>query len=231
MKICKYNITLHRLVEEDIELLRNWRNARHVNQYMEYREYITPEMQKKWFNSINNCNNFYYIIIYKGEKIGLINDKDIQQVGNVQQSESGIFIADEKYRNTHIPILVSLMLLEIGFDILGGEINYIHILKDNESAIKYNKSIGFRLCENQENQENQKYYLTRDMYLSATKKLRKMAQKFQSKDYPNGYVLFEPIDYELGITQYYEEIIQSHKALTSTIKRKQIKEGLIYYQE
>ena len=29
---------------------------------MEYKDYITPEMQSAWFRKINNDNNFYFII-------------------------------------------------------------------------------------------------------------------------------------------------------------------------
>ncbi len=228
MKICKYNIVLHRLTEEDIELVRNWRNAKHVSQYMEYREYITPEMQKKWFKSINNINNFYYIIIYKGKKIGLVNDKNIFEKQDVLCAESGIFIADEKYRHTHIPLLVSLMLLEIGFDILGGKESYIHVLKSNHKAIKYNQALGFKLCENQENKENQKYYLTREMYFSATKKLRKAAEKFKSKTYPDGYILHESRDFELGSIEDFEKLFSTD--LKKQIKQKKTEEGIIYYR-
>ena len=73
MKISKYGIDLVRLTEEDIEMLRQWRNSPQIQQFMEYREEITAEMQKKWFDSINNVNNFYFIIHFEGQKIGLIN--------------------------------------------------------------------------------------------------------------------------------------------------------------
>lgn len=54
MIISKYNIRYIRLQEEDIELVRKWRNHPSITKYMVYREEITPEMQKKWFASINN---------------------------------------------------------------------------------------------------------------------------------------------------------------------------------
>ena len=114
MKLIKYGLTLKRLTKEDIELLRNWRNSESVNRFMEYREYITPEMQEKWFESINNPNNFYYIIIYNDEKIGLINDKGFDRFGKAT-SEAGLFIAVDKYKNTFVPVLASLILLEVSF--------------------------------------------------------------------------------------------------------------------
>ncbi|MDZ7743378.1 MAG: hypothetical protein U5Q03_16975 [Bacteroidota bacterium] len=50
MKLFKYGISLNRLKEDDIELVRKWRNSRKINQFMEYREEITPEMQKNGSN-------------------------------------------------------------------------------------------------------------------------------------------------------------------------------------
>lgn len=78
MKISNYDVSLELLTENKIEMVRQWRNDPKIQQYMEYRETITPEMQKKWFDKLNNGkDNFYFILQYKGEDIGLINVKDI----------------------------------------------------------------------------------------------------------------------------------------------------------
>lgn len=227
MRIHNYGITLKRVTQEDIELLRQWRNAESVNRYMEYREYITPEMQQKWFESINNYNNFYYLIIYKDDKIGVINEKNIDRQGD-GTSESGLFIANEKYLKSHIPLLASLTLIEINFYILGGKESYIHTLRDNKAAIEYNKTLGYELCEGQEKVENQKYRLTRESFERATHKIRKAASRFSSSEYPNGYVLFEPHDYQLGIAQEFERIIKSED-LPVEVKSTSTPEGKLFY--
>ena len=77
MILTKGNISFRRLTIDDIELVRNWRNSQQINQYMAFRDYITPEMQVAWFHSINNMNNLYFIIEYKNEKVGVFNGKDI----------------------------------------------------------------------------------------------------------------------------------------------------------
>lgn len=77
MIITKKNIHFYRLKEEDIELVRHWRNHPSIQKHMVYRERITAEMQKEWFKTIDNNLNLYFIIEYKGKKIGLINGKDI----------------------------------------------------------------------------------------------------------------------------------------------------------
>ncbi len=227
MRIHKYGITLKRITEDDIELLRQWRNSENVNRYMEYREYITPKMQRKWFESINNYNNFYYLIIHKGEKVGVINEKNINREGD-GTSESGLFVANKKYLKTHIPLLASLTLIELNFYILGGKESYIRTLKNNKTAIAYNKTLGYELCEGQEDVENQKYRLTRESFERATLKIRKAASRFTSSDYPNGYVLFEPPDYQLGIAQEFETIINRGN-LPVNVKSKTLPEGKLFY--
>ncbi len=225
MIVSKYGIRIRRIVEQDIEKIRQWRNSEHVRQYMEYREYISKEMQKKWFDSINNFDNFYFIIEYKGEEIGVINEKNVDRSGS-GTSESGLFIADPKYRNTHIPVLASLVLIEGSMYMLFGKESYIHILRDNHEAIAYNTAMGYELCEGQMDVDNQLYCMTKESFERKTAKIRKAAQRLCEKEYPNGYVIFEPHDYETGLAQKFESYIPDHYPYA---KSKQVSEGKLYY--
>ncbi|MBT3207653.1 MAG: GNAT family N-acetyltransferase [Bacteroidetes bacterium] len=208
MKLIKYGLTLQRIREEDIEMVREWRNSDYVREKMEYREYITPEMQKAWFEMIDNPDNFYYIIIYKNEKIGVINEKGFDRYGN-QKSESGLFLKSNKYENSIAPVLASLILIEMNFYFLNGKESYIRILKENEKAISYNKSIGYQLCENQEDIDNQLYVMTRETFEEKTKKIRKAALRISGND-PNFYLVWEPHDYESGIAKDSEKIVKNY---------------------
>jgi RimJ/RimL family protein N-acetyltransferase len=133
MIISKKNIQYVRLKEGDIELVRKWRNHPSIKKNMVYREHITPEMQKKWFASINNNDNLYFIIEYKGKQIGLINGKDINW--DDRSFETGIFIWNKHYRTSHIPILCSMILAEVGLNIWNIKPRAT-ILKSNEQALK-----------------------------------------------------------------------------------------------
>lgn len=202
MKICKYGITLKRLRQEDIEFVREQRNSEQVRKYMQFREEITPEMQQTWFESINNFDNFYYIIEYKGVNIGLLNDKNMDW--GKRTSESGLFLWDESYINTIVPVLASLCLLEVGFYYLNWETSYIRVLRGNQQAIEYVNSLGYMLCEGQESEENQKYYLNKTLFETKGKKIQQAARAFLDKDSGEGYLLLEPHDYETGIAQIIE---------------------------
>lgn len=203
MKICKYGITLNRLRQEDIEFVREKRNLDEIRRFMEFREEITPEMQQKWFDSINNFENFYYLIEYKGVRIGLLNDKSMDW--KARTSESGLFLWDESYINTMVPVLASLCLLEVGFYYLDWNTSHIKVLSSNTKAIEYVNSLGYVLCEGQEDKENQMYFLTKELFETKGKKIQKAARAFLEDESGDGYLLLEPFDYESGLALKLEE--------------------------
>ena len=134
MEISGYGVTLRRLTEDKIEMVRNWRNDPKIQQYMEFRDYITPEMQKKWFERINNDNNYYFIIVYKDKEIGLINIRDIDY--ETKDGEPGIFIYDDEYLNTDVPMRASFCMADFVWNTLKLEKMHIHVLRNNKSKIK-----------------------------------------------------------------------------------------------
>ena len=50
-------------------------------------------MQEKWFEKINNDNNFYFIIEYEGREVGMINIKDVDY--EKRTGEPGMFLYDD----------------------------------------------------------------------------------------------------------------------------------------
>lgn len=202
MIISKGNIRFIKLKEEDIELVRRWRNSPTVSQYMEFREYITPEGQQQWFRSINNKFHLYFIIEYEYKKVGLINGKDIDW--DAMTMEVGIFLWDEGLYNTPLPALASLVFSEMGVR-YGHLTATAHILRDNHRAIRYNKELGFELCEGQDHAQNQKYILTRENYLNKAKRLRKAFFTLINREPLT--LLMEKEDYRIGIAQEVEKHI------------------------
>jgi RimJ/RimL family protein N-acetyltransferase len=130
---------------------------------MEYQEYITPAMQEKWFEKIDNDNNFFFIIEHEGKEVGLINVKDIDY--EQKTGEGGIFIYDDSYLNSTLSFSASLCSLDFCFEILKLNRIIAHILKNNKRAIQFNKMLGFGLQPNQENVLNQLYFLEKEKYL------------------------------------------------------------------
>lgn len=180
--------------EEDIELVRQWRNHPSITKYMVYREHITADMQKKWFASINNNNNLYFIVEYKGKKIGLINAKDVDWEN--MEMESGIFIWDKYYRKTHIPTLATMLFAEVGVDLWQLKPTAT-ILKSNERALKYNKAIGFKVIEDDPDKEYVRLSLDKENMGFVSKKL-KAALSMLIGDDPL-VLVFEKEDLESGL--------------------------------
>jgi RimJ/RimL family protein N-acetyltransferase len=200
MILTKGNIRFIRIREEDLELVRHWRNSPRISQFMEFREYITPEMQLDWFRSVNDHRNMYLIIEHDYKKIGLINAKEIDW--QEHSLEGGIFFWEEDVYSTPVPAITSLIFAELVIRMIRLKI-YAHILRTNDRAIRYNRQLGFRLCEGQEGVENQKYLLTPESYLESSAKLRKAFYILIDK---SPFILnLQPEDYATGIAPLIEQ--------------------------
>jgi len=202
MKICKYGITLNRLRKEDLEFVREKRNSERNGSNVDFHDEITPEMQLEWYDSINNAENFYYIIEYKGAKIGMLNNKKIDW--KARTSESSLFLWDKSLGDTIVPTLVSLCLIETAFYYLNWNVCYIRIHSDNHKAIENAGILGYELTEGKETVENHLYYLTRELFETKAKKILKEAKAFIENESGEGCLILEPSDYESGIAQKIE---------------------------
>lgn len=141
----QYGIELIRLEEENIEMLRQWRNAPEIVKNMEFQEYITAEMQANWFHKINDINNFYFLIKKDDKWLGMIHLSAINYHKNT--GDAGIFISNQSYINTSIPAHSSFALLDFAFDDLKLKTIYIKVHKNNKKALKYNQHLGFLYTE------------------------------------------------------------------------------------
>lgn len=171
----QYGVTLTRIDKTHVELVRYWRNQSDINNFMEFKNYITPSNQKKWFASIDNKWNYYFIIEFENKKIGLINVKNYKPSEGF--GEGGIFIWDKDYLYSFAPAFSSLCLLNFMFVKLNlCKKSRVRILKNNQRAIDYNKMLGYKLLPNQENEINQLYELDIQDYLSHSVKLNGAAK-------------------------------------------------------
>lgn len=157
-----YGIRLVRLTEDKIELVRHWRNDPKIARYMDYQEYITAEMQRRWFQKINNENNCFFIIWVGDKEIGLINIKNIDYEKGV--GESGIFLWDDEFYGKQISYRARLVMLDFAFDVLHLQYIVSHVLSDNLRSQKSILAMGYKLDAHQENNTLQSYTLTSKQY-------------------------------------------------------------------
>jgi UDP-4-amino-4,6-dideoxy-N-acetyl-beta-L-altrosamine N-acetyltransferase len=202
MKLQKYGVTLDRLRKEDIEMVRKYRNSAEIRNLMHFKKFITRRMQRNWFASIDNSNNFYFIITYEGKKIGLINIKNIDWK-NFNTSESGLFLWDPLYIDSPAPLLASIILSEFGYGFLRGTESKIKILINNFKAINFNKALGYELCNDLPGEENMKFYLqTKESFIRCTSAIRKKALTFCNNN-DRLYLYAEHHDKESGLAKIF----------------------------
>jgi UDP-4-amino-4,6-dideoxy-N-acetyl-beta-L-altrosamine N-acetyltransferase len=176
----QYGVRLVRIQEKDIELIRYWRNQSDIANHMEYRAHITEDAQKKWFQTVNNKYNYYFIIEFENKQVGLINVKNYDP--SLGFGEGGIFIWDKEYIHSFAAVFASLCLLNFMLVKLNiCKVSRIRILRDNERAIHYNKMLGYKLLPDQEEVQNQLYELHIDDYLTCGVKLNKAAAILSEK--------------------------------------------------
>ena len=157
-----YGVKLKRLTHDKIEMLRQWRNDPKIQQHMFYREYITPEMQERWFAKLDKRCNFYFIIEYNDKEIGLINVKDIDY--EKMTGEGGVFIYDDIYLNSDVAYRAHLVMFDYFFEEIKLQSIYSHMISDNIRAIRFAQYLG--CVKLRETDQSCEYNLTRETYLN-----------------------------------------------------------------
>ncbi len=169
-EIIKYGVHLTRLRHEDIEMVRNWRNSPEIANNMAFRDHITPEMQEKWFSSIENSNNFYFLVNVQRKPIGLVNLKNVDY--DRLDAEGGAFIGIPEAAEAFSGLRAALAIYDFGFEAIGLKSIYIHVLRDNIGAIRLNKMIGFIEEPTPKNSHLLAFRVTSEQYNLATKTLK-----------------------------------------------------------
>ena len=173
MIVEQYGLIYSRVTEQDLETLRYWRNQSFIRDTMQFRDYITPTMQKSWFQKINNKYNYYFIIQHNNKKIGLINCKDSSEN---KVAEGGIFIWDKSYWGTSIPVFASLTMLQAVFKVFqSGEVSVATVACNNKQALDFNLKLGYLIKETTQDGKFYKLYLSKERFFSHCEKLMRAA--------------------------------------------------------
>jgi len=175
MIINKYGITLERLTETDIELVRQHRNSELIRKRMFYQKQITEEEQKVWFSRINNDLNYYFLILHKGKKIGLTHGNIVSYEKGI--SHGGIFIWEPTAMQSHLPIVASVCATDLIFFLVKMKKSMAEVRADNKIALEYNQKLGYKIVEELSNAEKFVLELTPENYLVTAKTIREMVKK------------------------------------------------------
>jgi len=201
--ITKYGISLIRLKREHIELVRQKRNLPHIQEKMIYKKKVSKWQQKRWFESINNLYNYYFLIQYNGDFIGLVNGKNAD-FDNMTM-EGGVFIWDKTYWNSIVPMMATIIMHDCSFFISKFKTLTAKVEINNAKALQFNKSLGYKIV--QSNKEFFQMELTIEGYLMATEKIRKSIAQLTKDAEPlsTNNISFEDED-EKSLKQLYNPL-------------------------
>lgn len=160
---------------DDIQLLRYWRNLDHVRHRMVMTNYIERDRQRKWFESLSNELDRYFIFSLDAKDIGCVTLTKINFAEKI--FEGGIYCGDKNFLNHWVNIWACVKLYNYAFFDLKLETAYATILKDNKTALSLNKSIGYKFVEDAD-QNIGRFKLTRSEYVVASDKIKRYLRDF-----------------------------------------------------
>lgn len=175
MIITRYGISLERMSAEHAEMVRLWRNDPKIQQHMFFKNEITAKMQEEWFQSVDNDQNFYFLIHHLDKAVGLINISSVDWENN--SAFAGLFIADSSYWGTDIPVRASLCLLDVFFAFTSIQNVYAKVRDSNLAAYQYNTALGFQRNKKIEFGLGYEFVLSKNNFFSTTEKLRKASAR------------------------------------------------------
>lgn len=175
MTIKKYGLVLQRIKADHIEMIREWRNDPKIKKHMFFQATITSDMQQQWYESINNDQNYYFVIYIDNVPCGLISISSIDFES--KNAFAGLFIYDDKYLGTDVPVRASLSILDIFFSFTNIESIYAKVRDSNIVAHLYNTSLGFKRVKKIELGQGYEYCLKRENYHQSTQLLHKATHR------------------------------------------------------
>jgi UDP-4-amino-4,6-dideoxy-N-acetyl-beta-L-altrosamine N-acetyltransferase len=131
----------------DLELIRNWRNSKHVSDYMFTNKIISKEEQVDWYSKItNSINSKYWIIKYKDVKVGVINITNIDYLNS--SCNWAFYIGALEYRESGVGPQTEYMIIEKIFTELKLKKIQCEVIASNLQVLNLHKRFGFKIISN-----------------------------------------------------------------------------------
>ena len=142
----KTNHVLRLLEEHDLPLTLAWRNQEHIRRWFFTEEPISYKKHRAWFNKYKKLDtDFVFIILSKKLHLKPVGQVSLYAIDwKTMIGEFGrLMIGESEARGLGLARSASLLLLHVGFDILGLKKIILEVKEDNIAAISLYLSIGF----------------------------------------------------------------------------------------
>jgi hypothetical protein len=170
----RFHLVLSRVERDDIEAIRQGRNAEHVRRMHVYQDEITPSQQEAWFARVDTEWNYFFVIHHKEKKVGVVYVSEFTP--QMATSNCGVFIWDHDTLGTRVPLMAILTVLDFFFfDLEGGGTSSV-VLRSNTAALRMNEFFGFRFEEGPTN-ELVRVSMDRALYLEHRDRLLAFARR------------------------------------------------------
>lgn len=138
------NIKLIEMTEENLELVRSWRNSTEISKYMYTDQTISKDEQLNWFNNIikDNPSHEYKMIVEEEENIGLL------YITNIDLKNSrctwGFYLSPDYPKGKGIGSYVEYLVVEYIFNELKLSKICCEVLDFNKPVMKLHSKFGFK---------------------------------------------------------------------------------------
>lgn len=142
------NITIRPLSENDIEFLRKWRNDDLNTKYLRKLPFITPEMQRSWFdNYLLNEDEICFAIDETEVLNRVVGSLSLYEFRNNQAEFGKILIGDQEAHGKSIGFNSITALMYLAFVKMGLDKVVLHVYIENKGAVHVYEKVGFTVVD------------------------------------------------------------------------------------
>lgn len=139
----RYGVNLSSLKQDQIELVRRWRNTPRIRDLMLDKQYISTEQQQLWFDKVwESEEQLYLLVSFKQEAIGMASLINIDPLNAT--CEPGMYIYSQQYQGNIIPFSVAFALNDIAFEVFNMVCLKGKIYQSNKSSVRFHKACGYQ---------------------------------------------------------------------------------------
>ena len=138
------NIEFCKIKEENLEMIRNWRNSPDVSKYMYTNDYITENQQIEWFKRVqDDPTKIFWLIKVNDNYVGVVNLYNIDMRN--KRCYWAYYLADLSVRGKGLGKLIELNILNYVFKNLGFNKLCCEVLSFNDIVIKIHQKYGSKI--------------------------------------------------------------------------------------